>query len=61
VHIAGPSEGGWYVTEVWESKRDFARFVPKKKPPRSFLPMRRNPHIEEFEVYSRQTKDQMIA
>src|SRR5438128_668848 len=58
-HIAGPTQGGWHVIEVWESKADFERFaqrVAELMPPDA-----PRPHIEEFEVYSRQTKDQMIA
>ena len=59
-HIAGPTEGGWYVIEVWESKAEHARSCKNrhscKTPPNA--PM---PNIEEFDVYSRQTKDQLHA
>jgi hypothetical protein len=27
MHSAGPSEGGWYIYDVWESKEDFQRFM----------------------------------
>ena len=26
LHSAGPSEGGWYVYDIWKSKEDFERF-----------------------------------
>ena len=32
VHIAGPTEGGWSVTEVWASKGDFDQFMAKMAP-----------------------------
>jgi hypothetical protein len=27
MHSAGPAEGGWYIYDVWESKKDFERFM----------------------------------
>jgi len=27
VHIAGPSENGWYVYDIWESRDAFQRFM----------------------------------
>jgi hypothetical protein len=27
MHSAGPSEGGWYIYDVWESKEDCLRFM----------------------------------
>ncbi len=27
MHSAGPSEGGWYIYDVWESKEDCQRFM----------------------------------
>jgi hypothetical protein len=59
-HIAGPTEGGWYITEVWESKAEHERFMQEKVFP-MMPPDAPRPSIQEFEVYSRQTKDQMIA
>ena len=59
-HIAGPSKAGWYVMEVWESKADFERFVQKVAslmPPGTPMPS----IAEEFDVYSRQTKEEMNA
>ncbi|PBC70314.1 hypothetical protein BX265_7720 [Streptomyces sp. TLI_235] len=31
-HCAGPTSGGWHVTDVWESKEAFQRFVEKLAP-----------------------------
>lgn len=59
-HIAGPTEGDWYVTEVWESKADHQRFMQEHVIPK-MPPNAPPPSMEEFDVYSRQTKDQMIA
>ena len=59
-HIAGPTEGGWYITEVWESKAEHERFMQEKVFP-TMPPDAPRPIIQEFEVYSRQTKDQLNA
>jgi hypothetical protein len=59
-HIAGPTEGGWYMTEVWESKADHQRFMQEQVMPK-LPPDAQPPRIEEFDVYSRQTKDQLDA
>jgi hypothetical protein len=32
VHVSGPTAGGWYVFEVWESKADYERFMQKALP-----------------------------
>jgi quinol monooxygenase YgiN len=61
-HIAGPTQGGWYVIEVWESKAHLERFmqsVVALMPPGAPAPQIEI--VEEFEVHSRQTKEQMIA
>jgi quinol monooxygenase YgiN len=29
-HVAGPSDGGWYVVEVWDSQEALDRFVHEK-------------------------------
>jgi hypothetical protein len=58
-HIAGPTDGGWYILEVWESRDDFQQFIQKvmaRMPPGG-----PQPSMEEFEVYSRQTKEQLVA
>jgi hypothetical protein len=60
-HISGPAQGGWYVMEVWESKADFERFIQEKVVP-MMPPGAPMPNVaEEFEVYSRQTKEQAVA
>lgn len=59
-HIAGPADGGWYMTEVWESKADHERFMNEHVYP-TLPPDAPMPSMQEFEVYSRQTKDQLIA
>ena len=60
VHIAGPTEGGWYVTEVWASKADFDAFMAQ------MAPMLASPgappmHIQEFTVYNCETNAQLPA
>ncbi|MDX6647925.1 MAG: hypothetical protein QOK40_3652 [Miltoncostaeaceae bacterium] len=30
VHMAGPTEGGWRVVDVWESQDHFDRFVSER-------------------------------
>jgi hypothetical protein len=60
VHIAGPMEGGWYVTEVWASKADFDRFMEKVLSTMSgpgAPPM----NILEFPVYNCETREQPPA
>ena len=60
VHIAGPTEGGWYVTEVWASKGDFDRFMAQMAPMFSSAgapPM----NIQEFTVYNCETTTQLPA
>ncbi|TMF06387.1 MAG: hypothetical protein E6I52_00560 [Chloroflexi bacterium] len=59
-HIAGPTEGGWYMTEVWESKADYDRFMQEHVFPK-LPPDAPRPKIQEFEVYSRQIKGQLHA
>lgn len=29
-HVAGPSDGGWCVVDVWESREHFDRFVQER-------------------------------
>ena len=29
-HMAGPTAGGWKVVDVWESRKDFDRFVAER-------------------------------
>lgn len=59
-HIAGPTAGGWYLMEVWESKADHERFMQEHVLP-NMPPGAPMPKMEEFEVYSRQTKEQLSA
>ncbi len=59
-HIAGPSDGGWYMIEVWESKADHERFMREHVMP-NIPPGAPMPKMEEFEVYSRQTREQRSA
>ncbi|MFN2629384.1 MAG: hypothetical protein ABR569_12225 [Gaiellaceae bacterium] len=33
VHSAGPTQDGWYVYDIWESKEDFERFGQEKVAP----------------------------
>ena len=55
-HIAGPMDGGWYVTEVWASKADCERFMAKAMPAMTAAPTM---NIQEFEVYNCETKEQI--
>ena len=59
-HVAGPTQGGWYMIEVWESKADHQRFMNETVLPNmpSGGP---TPTMMEFEVYKRQTRDQLDA
>ena len=57
-HIAGPTEGGWYLLEVWDSKADHQRFMQEYVLPK-MPPGAPPPKMEEFEVYSRQTRDKL--
>src|SRR5882757_2056934 len=42
IHTAGPSDDGWYVYDVWESREAFQRFMDEKLGPaiRQRLPVR---------------------
>lgn len=51
-HIAGPTDGGWYVTEVWASKSDFNEFMAKMAPMFADAPPL---NIQEFAVYNCET------
>jgi hypothetical protein len=55
VHIAGPMEGGWSVTEVWASKVDFDQFMAKMAPMMS-SPDAPQMQIQEFTVYNCETR-----
>ena len=33
LHSAGPSEGGWYVYDIWESEEHLQRFVQERLMP----------------------------
>jgi hypothetical protein len=59
-HIAGPTDSGWYLMEVWESKSDYESFIREQVLPR--MPADApGPVTQEFAVYSRQTRDQLNA
>lgn len=58
-HIAGPTDGGWYIIEVWDSKEEFQRFMQKLMA--QMPPGGPQPKMEDFAVYSRQTKEQAVA
>ena len=30
VHSAGPTQGGWYIYDIWESREAFQRFMDDK-------------------------------
>jgi hypothetical protein len=60
-HIAGPTQAGWYVMEMWESKADWERFIQERVVPLMPPGAPRPQVVQEFEVYSRQTKEQLNA
>ncbi len=60
-HIAGPADGGWYMLEVWESKADYERFMQEHVMPNMPPGVPPPKKMEEFGVYSRQTRDQRNA
>jgi hypothetical protein len=60
VHIAGPIEGGWCVTEVWASKADFEQFMVKMAPMMS-SPDAPKMNIQEFTVHNCETRAQLPA
>jgi hypothetical protein len=56
-HAAGPSEGGWTIVAIFESKANFQQFRDEVLGPR--LPKVEGgfagpPQIQEFEVYNQQ-------
>jgi hypothetical protein len=60
VHVAGPTDGGWYVTEVWTSKGDFDAFMAKMAP--MFLSPDAPPmKLQEFTVYNCETQAPLPA
>lgn len=50
-HMAGPTEDGWYMTDVWESKEDHERFMHDVVLP-MMPPGGPQPKVEEFEVHT---------
>ncbi|HKP91601.1 MAG TPA: hypothetical protein VJT75_16665 [Thermoleophilaceae bacterium] len=48
-HVAGPMEGGWRVTDVWESREHFDRFAQETLAP---LMGGNPPEPQEFEVHA---------
>jgi hypothetical protein len=59
-HISGPTQNGWYVIEVWESKAAFERFMQEHVAP-LIPPGAPTPLIEELQVYSLETNDQVVV
>lgn len=53
-HLAGPTENGWYIMEVWESKADHDRFVQEEVLP-LLPPDAPAPAMQEFEVHTVQS------
>lgn len=50
LHMAGPTQGGWLITEVWETKEDQQRFTREEVMPITPADAPA-PMIEEFEVF----------
>ena len=60
VHVAGPTEAGWYVAEVWATKSDFDNVMAKIGPMLS-SPDAPPMAIQEFTVYNCETSAQLAA
>jgi hypothetical protein len=60
VHIAGPTDGGWYVTEVWASKTDFDEVMAKIGPMLS-SPDAPPLSVQEFSVFNCETRAHLPA
>src|SRR5437879_754217 len=58
VHIAGPTDGGWYVTEVWSSKDEFDQFMARMAPMMS-SPDAPVMNMQEFTVYNCETGERL--
>lgn len=54
-HVAGPSENGWFIAEVWDSKDDYERFMREVVLP--VMPPDAPPlDLEEFEVHTAESR-----
>ena len=51
-HVAGPSDKGWQVVDVWESRADFDRFVAERLGPAIRLSGMVPTTSKEFPVYN---------
>ena len=51
-HVAGPTENGWQVVDVWESREDFDRFFAEKLGPAIRLSGVVPATPKEFAVYN---------
>jgi hypothetical protein len=52
LHVAGPMEGGWRVTDVWETREAFDRFAEEVLAPSMGG---QAPQPTEFEVHAYRT------
>jgi hypothetical protein len=50
-HMAGPTNDGWYILEIWESKADHDRFIREEVLP-LMPPNAPMPATQEFEVHT---------
>jgi hypothetical protein len=50
-HLAGPTQDGWYMIDVWESKEEYDRFMRDVIMP-MMPPGGPQPKVEEFEVHT---------
>ncbi len=51
LHIAGPSESGWQVVDVWETRADFDRFLDRELGQALKNASIGTPRVREFPVY----------
>jgi hypothetical protein len=51
-HVAGATESGFCVVDVWESRADFDRFVQERLGEQMARAGMQDPQIAEFEVHA---------
>ncbi len=51
LHVAGPTENGWQVVDVWETRADFDRFLDRDLGRALKSAGISTPRVKEFSVY----------
>src|SRR4051812_19957952 len=52
-HLAGETETGWAVTDVWESQADFDRFMESRLRPAFAKLQLAEPRVSRIQIYNR--------